>query len=165
MSDSAAPWIAVHQASLSFIISPSCSNSCALSQSCHPTISSSVTPFSSCPQSFPASGSFPVRWLFASGGQSIRASASASVLQMNIKGWFPLGNLQALQPQRKYESSSIHSQKIKKRKSTHFTQCSTIVLLGRTHKSMSLSWTLQLMSDPFFNSWFIALNYSFLPDL
>ena len=62
-----------------------CSNSCPLSQWCHPIISSSVTPLSSCPQSFPASGSFP----FASGGQSIGASASASVLPMNIQGWFP----------------------------------------------------------------------------
>ena len=59
-----------------------CSNSCPLSQWCHPTISSSVTPFS-CPQSFPASGSFPVSWLFASGGQSIGTSASASVPPMN----------------------------------------------------------------------------------
>ena len=66
-----------------------CSNSCPLSSSCHPIISSSVTPFSSCPQSFPASGSFPVSQLFASGGQSI--GASALVLPMNIHGWFPLG--------------------------------------------------------------------------
>ena len=56
-----------------------------------PTISSSVAPFSSCPQSFPASGSFPMSWLFAPGGQSIGASASASVLPMNIQDWFPLG--------------------------------------------------------------------------
>ena len=67
-----------------------CSNSCSLSQWCHPTISSSVIPFSSCPQSFPASGSFPMSQFFASGGQSIRASASASALPMNIQGWFPL---------------------------------------------------------------------------
>ena len=66
-----------------------CSNSCPLSQWCHPTISSSVVPFS-CPQSFPASGSFPVSWLFTSGGQSVEASAPASVLPMNIQGWFPL---------------------------------------------------------------------------
>ena len=58
-----------------------CSNSCPSSRWCHPTISSSVTPFSSCLKSFPASGSFPISWLFASGGQSIGASASASVLQ------------------------------------------------------------------------------------
>ena len=66
-------------------------NSCPLSLWCHLTISSSVTPFSSCPQSFPASGSFPMSRLFASGGQSIGASASASVLPINIQGWFPLG--------------------------------------------------------------------------
>ena len=57
---------------------------------CHPTISFPVIPFSSCLQSFPASESFPVSWLFTSGGQSIGASASASVLPMNIQGWFPL---------------------------------------------------------------------------
>ena len=68
-----------------------CSNSCPLSQWCHPTISSSATPVSSCPQSFPASGSFPVNQLFTSGGQSIGASASASVLPVNIQDWFPLG--------------------------------------------------------------------------
>ena len=67
------------------------SNSCPLSQWYHPTISSSVTPFSSCPPSFPSSGSFPISQFFPSGGQSIRASASASVLPMNIQGWSPLG--------------------------------------------------------------------------
>jgi len=67
------------------------SNSCPSSQWCHPTISSSVIPFSSCLQSCPASGSFPVSQLFTSGGQSIAVSASASVLPMSIQGWFPLG--------------------------------------------------------------------------
>ena len=66
-----------------------CSNSWPLSRWCHPTISSSVVPFSSCPQSFPASGSFPVSQFFGSGGQSI--GASASVLPMNTQDWFPLG--------------------------------------------------------------------------
>ena len=66
-------------------------NPCPLSRRCHPTISSSVIPFSSCPQSLPASGSFPMSQLFASGGQSIGVSASASVLQVNIQDWFPLG--------------------------------------------------------------------------
>ena len=65
-------------------------NSCALSRWCHPMISSSVIPFSSCLQSFPASGSFLMRQLFASGGQSIGASASAWLLPVNIQGWFPL---------------------------------------------------------------------------
>ena len=67
------------------------SNSCPLSRWYHPTISSSVIPFSSCPQSFPASGSFRMSQFFTSGGQSIGVSASASVLPMNIQDWFPLG--------------------------------------------------------------------------
>ena len=67
------------------------SNSCPLSRWCYPTISPSVVPFPSCPQSFPASGSFPMSQFFTLGGQSIGASASASVLPMNIQGWFPLG--------------------------------------------------------------------------
>ena len=67
------------------------SNSCPLSGWCHPAISSSVVPFSSCLQSFPASGSFIMNQLFASGGQSTGASASASILPINIQGWFPLG--------------------------------------------------------------------------
>ena len=68
-----------------------CSNSCPLSQWCHPTISSSAIPFSSCLQSFPASGSFLMSRLFASGGHSTGISASASVLPVNTQGWFPLG--------------------------------------------------------------------------
>ena len=67
-----------------------CSNSCALSRWCHPTISSSVIHFSSRLQSFPASASFPMSQFFASYGQSIGVSASASVLPMNVKGWFTL---------------------------------------------------------------------------
>ena len=67
-----------------------CSNSHPSSRWCHPTISSSVIPFPSCFQSFPASGSFPMRQVFATGGQSIGASASASVPPMNIQDWFPL---------------------------------------------------------------------------
>ena len=77
-----------------------CSNSCPLTQWCHPTISSSVVPFSSCLQSFPPSGSFPVNLFFASGGQSI--GVSASVLPMNIQDWFPFGwtGWISLQPKR-----------------------------------------------------------------
>ena len=67
------------------------SNPCPVSRWYHPAISSSVIPFSSCPQAFLASGSFRMSQLFASGGQSIRASASALVLPMSIQGWFPLG--------------------------------------------------------------------------
>ena len=68
-----------------------CSNSSPLSHWCHPTISSSVVPFSSRLQSFPASGSFQMSQLFTSGDQSTGASASASVLPVNIQDWFPLG--------------------------------------------------------------------------
>ena len=67
-----------------------CSNSWPLSQWCHLTMSSSVAHFSSCSQSFPASGSFPICWLFTSSGQRINVSVLASVLPMNIQGWVPL---------------------------------------------------------------------------
>ena len=67
------------------------SNSCPLSRWCHPTILSSLIPFSSCLQFFPASGSFQINQFFASGGQNIGVSVSASVLPMNIQDWFPLG--------------------------------------------------------------------------
>ena len=79
------PWTAAHQSSLSV-----CSNSCLLSQWCHLTISSSVAPFSSCPQSSPASGSFTVSWLFTSGGQSMSFSFSISPSN-EFQDWFPLG--------------------------------------------------------------------------
>ena len=71
--------------------SGACSKSCPLSQWCHPTISSSVVPFSSCFKSFPASGSFQMSQFFVWGDQSIGASTSASVLSVNIQDWFPLG--------------------------------------------------------------------------
>ena len=78
------------------------SNLCPLSQWCHPAISSSIVPFSSCPQSLPASGSFPMSQLFAKGGQSIVVSALASVLPMNTQDWSPLGwtGWISLQPKR-----------------------------------------------------------------
>ena len=92
VSGSATPWTAACHAFLSFTIPQVCSNSCPLSQWCHPAVlSDSVTHFSSCPLSFPASRCFPVSWHFTWGGQSIGASASASVLPMNIQGWFPSG--------------------------------------------------------------------------
>ena len=68
-----------------------CSNSCPSSRWCHPTITSSVVPFASCPQSFPASGSFPMSQFFTWGSQNIGVSASASVLPMNTQDWSPLG--------------------------------------------------------------------------
>ena len=81
------PWTAAYQASLSITTSRACSNSCPSNWWCHPTISSSGFPFSSCLQSCPASGSFPMSQFFTSGGQSIGVSASAPVLPMNIQDW------------------------------------------------------------------------------
>ena len=91
ISNSVTPWTAACQASLSITNSGAYSNSCPLSQWCLPTISSSVVRFSSCPQSFPAPGSFQMSQFSASVGQSIGVSASASVLAVNIQNWFPLG--------------------------------------------------------------------------
>ena len=76
------------------LLSPSpkvCSDSCSMNWWCHSTILSSIIPFSSCLQSFPSSGSFPLSQLFTLGGQSIGVSASTSVLAMNIQDWFPIG--------------------------------------------------------------------------
>ena len=90
MSDSLQPCVLQHTRLPCPSPTPgACWNSC---QCCHPTISSSVVPFSSCLQSFPASRSYPVSWLFPSGGQSIGSSTSASILPMNIQGRFPLGS-------------------------------------------------------------------------
>ena len=87
----ATPWTAAHQASLSITNSQSLSKFMSLSRWCHPTISSSVILFSSCPQSIPASGSLQMSQFFASGGQSFGVSASTSVLPMNTQYWSPLG--------------------------------------------------------------------------
>ena len=84
-------WTMACQASQCFMLSGLCSHSCLLSWWCYLTLSFSGTPFSLCFPSFPASGSFPVSQLFSPGAQSIGVSASASILPLNIQGWFPLG--------------------------------------------------------------------------
>ena len=105
----ATPWTAARQASLSIPKSLSLLKLGPSSWWCHPTISSSVVPFSSCLQSFPASGSFPMSLFFVSGGQSIGVSTSASVLPMNIQDWFLLGltGWISLRPRDSQESSLI----------------------------------------------------------
>ena len=90
-----------------------------LSQWCHPVISSSVAPFSSCPQSFPASGSFQMSPLFTSGGQSIGVSASTSVLPMNTQDWSPLGWTGWISLQSKGLSSVFSNTTVQKRQSEH----------------------------------------------
>ena len=114
------------------------SNSCPLPRWCHPTISSSVILFSSCPQSFPAPGSFPKSQLFTSGGQSIGASAtaSASVLPMNIQGWFPLG------------LTGIYKVKIFCNGVLETGRCGNIYLCGRCWQMLS-SWLLATNRHPF----------------
>ena len=108
------------------------SDSCPSSRWCHPTISASVVPFSSHLQSFPASGSFQMSWLFTSGGQSIRVSASTSVLPMNIQDWFPLGWTGGISLQSKGRSSLLqhHSSK------ASILQCSAFFILQLSHPYM-----------------------------
>ena len=89
-------------------------DSCPSSWWCHPTISSSVAHFCSCPQSFAASGSFPMSWLFTSGGQSIGASASASVLPMKTQGWLRLGLSDVISWQSKGLSTVLSRTKVQK---------------------------------------------------
>ena len=131
-------------------------NSCPLCQWCHPTISSSVIPFSSCLQSFPASGSFQMSQLFGSGGQSIGVSASTSVLSVNTQDWSPLGwtGWISSSPRDSQESSQHHSSKasILRRSAFFIVQFShpymttgkTIALIRRTFggKVMSLLFNM-----------------------
>ena len=120
------------------------SNSCLLSQWCHPTISSSVH-FSSCLQSFSASGSFPMSQLFTSGGQSIGASALASVLPMNIQGWFPLGLTSLISLMWKGTLKSFlqhHSSKASVLQCSDFFMVWLLHLYMTTRKSIALTkWT------------------------
>ena len=113
----ATPWTEARQASLSITSSqsPPKPMSCPLSWWCHPTRSSSV-PFSSCPQSFPASGSSLMHQLFTLGGQSIRASASASIIPMTIQGWFPLGLTVLISLQSKWLSTVFSNITVQKHK-------------------------------------------------
>ena len=117
-----------------------CSNSRASGRWCHPTISSSVIPFSSCLQSFPASGSFPMSQFFASGGQSTRVSVSASVLPMNIQDWFPL---------RLTSWISLHSKGL-----------SRVFSNTTDQKRQSFSAQISLWSNPHIHTWLLK-NHSF----
>ena len=111
-----------------------CSYSYSLNRWCHPTILSSISPFSSWVQSCPASGSFPMSWFFIPGGHSIGASASASVLPMNIQGWFPLeltdfdlfafqGTLKSLLQHHSWKASVL--------------QCSAFIMVQLLHPNMT----------------------------
>ena len=118
-----------------------CSNSSPLSWWCHPTISSSVALFSSCLQSFPASGSFPMGQFFTSVGQSIRGSASASVLPVNIQNWFPLGwtgwiSLQSRGLSRVFSNTTVQ-------------KCSAFFMVQLSHPYMTTGKPIALIRQTF----------------
>ena len=130
-----------------------CLNSCPSSRWCHPTISSSVIPFSSCLQSFPASGSFPVSQFFASGSQSIGVSASASVLPMNIQDWFPLGltgliSLQSKGLLRVFSNTTVQKHQFFCAQLSHpyMTTGKTIALTRRTFVGIVMSLLFNMLS-------------------
>ena len=118
------------------------SNSCPSTQWCHPTISSSVNPFSSCLQSFIASGSFPMSWLFTLGGQSI--GASAWVLWMTIQGWFLLGLIDLLAVQRTLKSLLQHY-----RSKASILQHSAFFMVQLSHLHMTTGKTITLTRQIF----------------
>ena len=134
------PWTAALQTSPSFTVPQSLlrlmSIELMMSSNCHPVI-----PFSFCPQSFLALGSFPMSQLFASGGQSIGSSASASVLPMNIQGWFPLGStgLISLQPKRFKNLLQHHSSKASILRHSAFFMIQLSYLYMTTGKTIALA--------------------------
>ena len=117
---------------------------CPSSQWCHPTISSSVIPFSSCPQSFPASGSFSMSQIFAWGGQSIGVSALASVLPMNTQDWSPLGWAGWISLQYKAVQGTLKSLLQHHSSKAPILQCSAFFTLQVSHPHMTIGKTLAL---------------------
>ena len=121
-----------------------CSHTCPC-RWCHPTSLSSVVPFSSCLQFFPASGSFPVSQLFASDGQSIGVSASASVLSMNIQDWFPLGWVGLISLLSKALSRVFSNTTVQK----HWFFCSAFFLVQLSYPYMTTGKTIALTRRTF----------------
>ena len=144
-----------------------CQNSCPLSWWCHQIISFSLTPFSSCPRSFPASGSFPLSWLFTSGGRSIGTSASASVLPTSIQGWFPFfriywfdplaiqGTLKSLLQQHSSKASILRHLALFTVQLSHPYMASgkTIALTRQTFVSKVMSLLFNMLSRFVITSW------------
>ena len=155
----ATPWTAARQVSLPSPSPGTCSNSCPLSQWCHPTISSSVVPFPSRLQSFPASGSFLISQLFTSGGQSIGPSASASVLPMNTQDWFSSGRTGWISLQFKGLSRVFSNTTVQKRQffgtqpslwsnsHPYMTTGKTIALTRQTFVSKVMSLLFNMLSS------------------
>ena len=122
-------------------------NPCPLSRWCHPTISSSIVPFSSCPQSFPASGSFQMSQFFTSGGQNIRVSASASVLPMNIQDWFPLGLTGWISLQSKGLSGVFSNTTVQKLSALSFLYGLTLISIHDYWKNHSWGYQRSSLGD------------------
>ena len=152
------PWTAAYQASLPSPTPRAGSNSCPLSQWCHPTISSSLISFSWL-QSFPASGSFQMSQFFARGGQSIGTSASASVLPMTIQDWFPLGWTGWISLQSKGLKSLLqhHSSK------ASIFQCSVLFIVQLSHPYMTTGETTALTRWTHLEPGPRGLNWHFSP--
>ena len=136
------------------------------SQWCHPTISSSVVPFSSCPQSFPASGSFPTSQFFASCGQSIGASASALVLPMNIQDWFILGwtgliSLQSNRLSRVFSKTTVQKHQSFGTQPSLWSNCTSIHEYWKNH-SFDYTYFVGKVMSLFFNI-LSRLVIAFLP--
>ena len=123
-----------------------CLDSRLLNRWCHPTISSFAIPFSSCLQSFPASGSFPMSKLFTSGGLNMEASASASVLPMNIQGWYPLGLTGLISLQSKGLSRVFSNTNSSK---ASILQCSAFFMIQLSHLYMTTRKTIALTTLTF----------------
>ena len=130
---------------------PVYSNSCSLSRWCYLTIWSSAIPFSSCLQSFSASGSFTVSWVFASSSQSIGASASASVLPMNIKGWFLLGLAGLI---------SLLSEGLHHNLKVSVLQCSAFFMIQLSHSYMTTGKTKAFTAWTFLDKVLSAFQYA-----
>ena len=145
MSDSLRPHELQHARLLYPSLSPGvCSNSGPFCRWCHPTISSLVIPFSTCLQSFPAKGSFPMSQLFTWGGQSIEASASESVLSVNNQSWFPLDWLVwACCPRHSQESPQHHSLK------ASVLQSSVFFMVQLSHPDITTGKTIALARRTF----------------
>ena len=129
-------------------------NSYPLSWWCHPTISSSVIPFSACPQSFPVSGSFPMSQFFASGGRSIRVSASTSVLPINTQDWSPLGWTCWISLQSKGLSRVFSNTTVQK----HQFWCSAFFTVQLSHPYMTTGKTIALTRWTFRCLYFLEIS-------
>jgi len=127
------------------------SNSCPLSWWCHPAISSSVVPFSTCSQSFPASGSFKLSQIFASGSQSIGVSASTSVLPMNTQDWSPLGWLDLLAVQWTLKCLLQHLSS-----KSSILRCSAFFIVQLSHLYMTTGKAIALTRWTFVGYWYFS---------